>query len=115
VAENILEGRCKPVSQEEFERLWAGRDSEEVFFIDARANRDAEPFAEKYPGSWHSIPRDEIAERLGEIPRDKPIVLVCNTGLRSYEAQLDLAVFGIANTRSVLGGMSSAKRLGTKI
>lgn len=115
VAENILEGRLKPMSPEEFEKLWSDRDKDEVFFIDARVGRDAEPFVHKYPKDWHSIPQDEIASRLDEIPTDKPVVLVCNTGLRSFEAQLDLAAAGRANTRSVLGGMSSAKRLGVDI
>ena len=115
VAENILEGRLLPITQEEFEKLWADRDNQEVCFIDARVGRDAEPFVRKYPTHWHSIPQDEINERLAEIPADKPIVIVCNTGLRSFEAQLDLRANGVTNTRSVLGGMSSAKRLGVDI
>ena len=115
VAENILENRCRPMTQEEFEKLWAGRDVDEVFFLDARVGRDAAPYKEKYPRHWHNIPQDEIRERFKEVPKDKPVVLVCNTGLRSYEAQLDLAALGVTNTRSVLGGMSSAKRLGTDI
>lgn len=115
VAENILENRCRPMTQEEFEKLWAGRDADEVFFLDARVGRDAAPYTEKYPRHWHNIPQDEIRERFKEVPKDKPVVLVCNTGLRSYEAQLDLAALGFTNTRSVLGGMSSAKRLGTDI
>ena len=115
VAENILEGRFVPMTPEEFEKAWQGRDKDEVFFIDARVGRDAEPYTAKYPGHWHSIPQDQIASRLDEIPADKPIVLVCNTGLRSYEAQLDLAAAGRTNTRSVQGGVSTAKRLGVDI
>ncbi len=115
VAENILEDRCRPMTQEEFEKLWANRDTDEVFFLDARVDRDAAPYLEKYPRHWHNIPQDEIRERFKEVPTDKPVVLVCNTGLRSYEAQLELTALGFANTRSVLGGMSSAKRLGTDI
>ena len=115
VAENILEGRLVPMTQEEFERLWADRSKGEAYFIDARVGRDAEPFSSKYPEHWHSIPQDEIAGRLSEIHRDKPVVLLCNTGLRSFEAQLDLRANGLNNTRSVLGGVSSAKRLGIDI
>ncbi len=115
VAENILEGRFVPMTPEEFEKAWQGRDKGEVFFIDARVGRDAEPYTAKYPEYWHSIPQDQIAARLDEIPADKPVVLVCNTGLRSYEAQLDLAAAGRTNTRSVQGGVSTAKRLGVDI
>lgn len=112
VAENILEGRYSPMSQEEFERAWANRDDGEMFFIDTRVGRDAAPYLAKYPDHWHSIPQDEIALRVNEIPSDKPVVLVCNTGLRSYEAQLALDVADRKNVRSVQGGISSAKRLG---
>lgn len=112
VAENILEGRYMPMSQEDFERAWADRDKGEVFFIDARVGRDAEPYLAKYPGHWHSIPQDQIAARMDEIPQSTPVVLICNTGLRSYEAQLALAAAGKKDSRSVQGGISSAKRLG---
>lgn len=115
VAENILEGRYVPMSQEEFAKTWTERDQNNVFFVDARVDRDAEPFLARYPEHWHSIPQDQIASRLGEIPADRPVVLVCNTGLRSYEAQLGLAAAGIKNTLSVQGGISSARRLGLDI
>lgn len=115
VAENILEGRLVPVNQEEFEKLWAARDKEEVYFIDTRVSRDAEPFVRKYPKHWRAIPQDEISRRLEEIPGDKPIILVCNTGLRSFEAQLALRVHGVRDTRSLLGGVSGVKRSGVDI
>jgi rhodanese-related sulfurtransferase len=115
VAENVLEGRLKPMTQEEFEKLWGERDRNEVFFMDTRVGRDAAPLAGKYPGLWHSIPQDQIAGRLEEIPTDKTVVLVCNTGLRSFEAQLVLAAAGRTNTRSVFGGLSGARRLGMEI
>lgn len=115
VADNIRAKRLKPMSQEEFEEAWAGRADKKHFFLDARVARDAAPMLEKYPEDWHSIPQDEISDRLGEIPKDKEVVLVCNTGLRSFEAQLDLAAAGRGNSRSVLGGMSSAKKLGIDI
>ena len=115
VAENILEGRFVPMSQEEFEKLWEERDDDEVYFIDARVGRDAVPMIGKHPEHWHNIPQDEISGRVGEIPGDKKIVLICNTGLRSYEAQLNLASAGRSDTCSVMGGLSSAKKLGIDI
>jgi rhodanese-related sulfurtransferase len=115
VAENILAERLIPLTQEEFEILWQERDRSDVFFMDARVDRDAGPLLQKYPGVWHSIPQDQIAGRLAEIPADRPVVLVCNTGLRSFEAQLNLAAAGRSNTRSLLGGLAGAKRLGVEI
>ena len=115
VADNILAKRLLPMDQEEFEKLWAERAKNDAFFMDARVGRDAEPFVKKYPEDWHSIPQDEVSERLNEIPADRPVVLLCNTGLRSFEAQLDMAKAGRRNSRSVMGGMSSAKKLGMDI
>ena len=114
VAENILEGRFRAMTQEEFEQLWLDRAEDETYFIDARVGRDALPLMSRHPEHWHSIPQDQIAGMVDAIPADKQIVLVCNTGLRSYEAQLDLAAVGRKNTLSVMGGVSSAKRLGVE-
>lgn len=115
VAENILAKRCRPISLEEFEEHWNKRKGGKHFFIDARVDRDAEPFVAKYPEEWHSIPQDAISDRLAEVPHDKPVILVCNTGLRSYEAQLNLEAHGVTNTKTVLGGMAGAIRLGVDI
>ena len=113
VAENMLEGRYAAASLEEFEVLWADRDNNDVCFIDTRVARDAEPMVAKFGGRLLNIPQDEIFERLAEIPTDKPVVLICNTGLRSFEAQLDLAAAGRkGNIRGVPGGWSSVKKLG---
>ena len=113
VAENMLEGRNIPIGLDEFEALWASRDENEVFFIDTRVDRDAGPMVNEFAPRLVNIPQDEIAERLNEIPTDKPVVLICNTGLRSFEAQLDLAGKGRkGNIRSVPGGWSSVKKMG---
>lgn len=112
VAENIIEGRLVPMTQEEFSEIWANIDSDEVFLLDPRASVDATPQVEAFSAVWHNIPQNEIFDRLDEIPKDKPIVIVCNTGLRAYDAQLDLAQKGYKDTRSVMGGLASAKKLG---
>lgn len=38
-----------------------------------------------YPGA-RNIPVQEIAHRLGEIPKDRPVVLYCASGVRSGSA-----------------------------
>ncbi len=115
VAENILEGRCHPMQAEEFCNLWLDRANNEYYFIDARVPSNAGPLAEKYPGEWHNIQPQEVAARLKDIPRDRPLAILCNTGLMSYDAQLALAKYGFTNTRNVAGGMSTIKRLGLDI
>ncbi|MFP4446729.1 MAG: FAD-dependent oxidoreductase, partial [Desulfosudaceae bacterium] len=89
-ADNYLEGRYRPMDMEEFQETWQNIKDKNIFFVDCRANADAQPFADKYPEIWKSIPHDELADRMDEVPRDKTLLLVCNTGVRSYEAQLNL-------------------------
>lgn len=115
VAENVLEGRNHMISPTQFVELWDKRDSDEVFFIDSRLPAGAAPFVEKYPGKWNSIPNEQIRECFKDVPADKPVVVICNTGLRSYEAMLLLNDLGHTNVRAAAGGMSAQKKLGSGI
>jgi len=45
-----------------------------------------------------------LRTRHDEIPRDKPFFLLCDTGARSYEAQVFLTSRGINDTRHIQGG-----------
>lgn len=113
VAENMLAGKLDPITQEEFAELWRDRKSGKTFFVDTRVDIDAEPMVSKYPDEWHNIPQDEIKNRLDEIPKDKTVVLMCNTGLRSFETQMDLIKAGFKNSKSVMGGLASVSKLGS--
>ena len=80
--------------------------------IDCRARQDGEAFAEKYPDRWINIPQDKLQQRIGEIPADKDLVLICNTGVRSYEAQLNLRDMGMTDPVSVQGGIVTLNKCG---
>ncbi|MFH1487804.1 MAG: FAD-dependent oxidoreductase, partial [Pseudomonadota bacterium] len=111
-AENILEGKNRVIEVDEFAEWWAGRDQKETFFLDCRGRGNAEPYVKKFTEDWKSIPQDELRGRLEEVPRDKRIVLICNTGVRSYEAQIILDRFGIKNSFNLQGGMAALKKWG---
>ena len=113
-AENFIEGRFKPLNPDEFTECWLDGDKNGCIFLDCRAKADAEPFEEKFPDVWKSIPHDELRRRMDEVPKDKKLILVCNTGVRSYEAQLDLAAEGIEDTVSVAPGIAGLKECGMK-
>jgi adenylyltransferase/sulfurtransferase len=51
------------------------------------------------------IPLDELGERLGEIPADRPIVVYCRTGQRSRAAARRLMEAGHVDVRSMSGGL----------
>ncbi len=112
VADNVLDGLLASITLDTFEGLWEEGD---CVFIDCRERPDSTPFCEKFPGKWHSIPQGEIKKRLDEVPKDTLVVLVCNTGVRSFEAQVNLREMGITNVVSVQGGMATLKTWGSKV
>jgi rhodanese-related sulfurtransferase len=59
-----------------------------------------------------NIPQDELRKRLGEIPPGKDLILLCNTGVRSYEAQLNLRDMGLTDPVSVQGGIVTLNKCG---
>lgn len=111
VADNTLHGHNKGVLPEEFVGLWE-QENGNLYFLDCREEADAKGFLERYPEKWHNIPQGKIFQRSDEIPRDKSIVLMCNTGARSYEAQINLAKLGINDVRNLYGGMALLKKWG---
>ena len=46
------------------------------------------------------------------MPEDKRLVLMCNTGARSYEAQITLDELGFHNTFNLQGGVAALKKSG---
>ncbi len=111
-AQNLLQGRNRVVDPDEFVRWWEDREKGDTYFLDCRGWGNAQPYVEKYPDSWKHIPQDELRYRLDEVPRDKSIALICNTGVRSYEAQITLDQAGIRKTFNLQGGMAAVKKLG---
>jgi len=51
------------------------------------------------------IPLGELAERAGELARDRPIVAVCRAGSRSAQATVILREAGFADVANLAGGM----------
>jgi NADPH-dependent 2,4-dienoyl-CoA reductase/sulfur reductase-like enzyme/rhodanese-related sulfurtransferase len=114
-AENILAGKNRVVDVDEFNELWKQRESGDVVFLDCRGWGNAEPFVNKYPHQWKSLPQDELRARMAEVPRDKKLVLICNTGVRSYEAQVTLDEMGITDSCNLQGGVACLKKWGLDI
>jgi len=111
-AENILAGRNRVIDADQFAKWWERRDTGDTLFLDCREWGNAEPFVEKYPDHWKSLPQGQLRARLEELPRDKKLVLICNTGVRSYEAQVTLNQIGRKDTYNLQGGMAAVKKWG---
>jgi rhodanese-related sulfurtransferase len=77
--------------------------------IDAR---DAGQFAKGHiPGAINMDWRQVLARR-NEIPKDKPVLIYCNTGSLSAQAGFAMRVAGWENLRILQGGMEEWKAKG---
>lgn len=72
-----------------------------VYLLDCRESWEFE--AASIAGSDH-IPMQEIPGQLAEIPRNRPVVVVCHSGRRSLDVALWLRRQGI-EARSLSGGI----------
>lgn len=115
VADNMLAGVNEGISAAEFEAMWAERDSDKYFFLDCRELGNARQFIERHPDYWNHIPQGEVADRISEVPDDRKIILLCNTGARSYEAQVVLKHAGREDVVNVDGGMTAVRQSGVKV
>ena len=113
VADNVLAGRGQGQDAPAFMAYWKKRQENNIFFADIRPAGGSAQLAAAYPGEWHAIPLEELERRVGEFPKDRPICLICNTGLRAYDAQLILARHGIESV-NVFGGMQALLKSGLK-
>ncbi len=111
VTDNALAGRFEPLSPQDFATLWQEREQNGIFFIDARPHA-ASAAIEQVHADWHGIPLEEAQARMQEIPKDAPVVLICNTGLRAYDVALQLKKEGYGTIRNSMGGMQAASKQG---
>jgi NADPH-dependent 2,4-dienoyl-CoA reductase/sulfur reductase-like enzyme/rhodanese-related sulfurtransferase len=114
-AENVLAGKNRTINPEQVLEMWKAKDPDRFLFLDCRGWGNAEPFVQKYPDIWKSIPQDQLQQRLAEVPPDRQLILVCNTGVRSYEAQIVLDQAGLENCLNLQGGIAALKKLGLDI
>jgi rhodanese-related sulfurtransferase len=86
---------------------WDG--AEKGFLLDVR-----DPFelaVESAPGALN-IPLGQLRSRLGELPRDKEIQVICRSGQRAYSATRILLQQGF-KARNMAGGMLSRTQVET--
>jgi rhodanese-related sulfurtransferase len=57
----------------------------------------------QYGDCWINIPQETLNQRMDEVPRDKDLILMCNSGMRSYVAFRQLKTAGIDRIANVSG------------
>jgi len=90
---------------------WVARHRDEVHVLDVRAAAELEGELGGLEGA-QLVPLDELRARASEVPVDKPVVVVCQTGKRSAMATSILAKAGAPRVASVAGGMVAWRQLG---
>lgn len=110
--ENILDGYNRTVEVADFEQCFLTDKAADTICLDVRGAANAAPYVDLFGGRWLNIPQETLKDRFGEIPPDKRLLVVCNSGVRSYEALRQLETAGLCNAVNVQGGIAALKKAG---
>lgn len=97
------------MSQIDIKNFIEKMNHEKPCVIDVRTKGE---FEHQSIGSAICLPLDEIDKRLGEIPGDKPVYMICRSGKRSQVAVEKLQARGFDNVINVQGGMQAYAKMG---
>ena len=87
------------------QKLGAG---ENVFILDVR---QPEEYAQGYIPKAYLIPLGDLDKRMNEVPKDRYLIVVCQSGGRSAKASQQLEDKGYKNVHNMFGGTSAWKAL----
>ena len=74
--------------------------------------REPEEFARGHVPNAVSLPQAELANRLNEIPRDRPILTICQSGMRSLRSAQFLRQQGFQQVATIMGGTAAWRAAG---
>jgi glyoxylase-like metal-dependent hydrolase (beta-lactamase superfamily II)/rhodanese-related sulfurtransferase len=74
--------------------------------------REPEEFAHGHVPGAVNLPQAELATRLDEVPRDRPIFTICQSGMRSLRSGQFLRQQGFEHVTTVVGGTSAWRAAG---
>jgi glyoxylase-like metal-dependent hydrolase (beta-lactamase superfamily II)/rhodanese-related sulfurtransferase len=74
--------------------------------------REPEEYAHGHVPGATNLPQAELATRLEEVPRDRPVFVICQAGMRSLRAAQFLRQMGIVQVASVRGGTEAWRSAG---
>ena len=58
------------------------------------------------------MPLDTIGQRMGELDKERPVIVVCRSGRRSLIAAQQMSTAGFTNVKSMNGGLIAWAELG---
>ncbi len=92
------------------ERITAGALAEQLvspgppLVLDVRTQRE---WSRQHIGDSLNVPLTRLAERLGELPRDRPLVVYCASGYRAAIAASVLLREGLGPVADLVGGLAA--------
>lgn len=95
----------------EIDPAWVASHRADLHVVDVRDRTETVGELGRLDGS-QLIPLDELRARVAEIPTDKPVVVVCQTGRRSGMASVVLRKAGLTRVANIAGGMVRWRELG---
>lgn len=75
-------------------------------FIDVRTPGE---FKGNHIRGFKNIPLHQLAQKSKELSKDKEVVVICQSGMRSQKASKELKKLGFTNITNVKGGVSAWK------
>lgn len=85
---------------------------DETLILDVREPEEYEPG--HVPGAIN-LPQADLASRLDEVPRDRPVATICQSGFRSLRAAQFLKQRGYDDVVSVKGGTAAWQATGNRV
>lgn len=92
----------KSISTADLKTLISKKDLD-YFYMDVRTPGE---FKSNKIKGFKNIPLDQIKNRLTQIPQDKKVVVICQSGARSSAACRQLSKAGYKDITNVRGGMN---------
>jgi sulfur dioxygenase len=90
---------------------WVARHRNRVQILDVRSPQEFEGELGHLSGA-QLLPIDDLRARVGSVSKDKPVVVVCQTGKRAAMGTLILKKAGFTHVANLAGGMVRWRELG---
>ncbi len=84
---------------------WLFQHRDEVHVIDVREHAEVEASPLPCLRGSMVLPLSELRARIADVPRDRPVVLLCPSGARSTSAAMILEKAGVENVANMRGGI----------
>lgn len=98
----------------EIDPEWVSEHRAGVLLLDVRQEGEVDERLGRIEGA-QLLPLNELKDRLGEVPQDKPVVAVCHAGTRSGQATVILREGGFKRVANLRGGLLMWHQLGLPV